>query len=86
MIQKIHKTMYLCRCECKDAKGVPCGYEWESNDIPERCSKCKRRTWNSQDNRMADKKATHVPPQRKAPRRVAMKLPKPTRVRALDEI
>lgn len=41
MIKKITAVRYKCTCDHSD-----CKYKWESEDIPDRCSKCKRRTWN----------------------------------------
>lgn len=41
MIQKITAVRYQCKCDWPD-----CAHPWESDEIPERCAKCKRRTWN----------------------------------------
>lgn len=47
----ITATRYKCRCEATDAHGVVCGHKWKSDEIPDRCAKCKRLTWNASDKR-----------------------------------
>jgi len=56
-VRKIKKTVYVCRCECVNNDGTPCGHEWESEEIPRRCSLCKRRQWNGVDKRRKQSKA-----------------------------
>lgn len=46
-VKKIKRFIYLCKCEAKDqTTGEVCGYEWESDHIPDRCARCKKYTWN----------------------------------------
>ena len=60
MIEKITKTVYRCTCELADCCGIdpktgqPRPWESEGEKIPERCSWCKRRSWNGQDRRRKD--------------------------------
>ena len=44
-VEKITKEMFHCKCEIVK-KGVPCGYEWDTEKIPLRCAGCKGRGWN----------------------------------------
>jgi hypothetical protein len=48
---KINITRYRCVCDLPDCPGK--GKPWISKDntIPERCTYCGRRTWNSPDKR-----------------------------------
>lgn len=41
MIEKTNAVRYQCTCDHKD-----CKHTWESDEIPDRCAKCKRGTWN----------------------------------------
>lgn len=66
MHEKITKTVYRCTCDLPDCGKInPAGIDkggkprhWDSKDdqIPDRCSWCKRRTWDGQDRR---RKETH---------------------------
>ena len=55
--RKITRTMYQCHCECIDNDGKPCGHDWESPELPERCARCKRYTWNGNDRRRKEEPA-----------------------------
>ena len=64
MIEKITKIVYRCTCDLPDCgKKNPAGIDehgkprsWDSKDdkIPDRCSWCKRRSWNGRDRRLKD--------------------------------
>ena len=41
------KSVFHCKC-------VLCGYEWDADKKPKRCSSCKRRGWNGEDHRFSD--------------------------------
>jgi hypothetical protein len=43
---KITKEIYRCKCEAKGKNGIPCPNEWDADNIPLRCPKCKSRKWN----------------------------------------
>ena len=60
--RKIKKTIYECHCECINADGKPCAHDWESSELPDRCAKCKRHTWNGTDRRV---KVVAVPKKKK---------------------
>lgn len=46
-IKVVSKTVLHCKC-------VWCNHEWDSFTKPKRCSKCKRYSWNGEDNRRRD--------------------------------
>ena len=50
-VKKITRVVYECRCDLPDCIGS--GRPWFSDGkkIPDRCSWCKRRTWNGTDKR-----------------------------------
>ncbi len=51
MIKKVTRVCYRCVCDLPDCPGK--GRPWFSQDeeIPKRCSWCKRYTWNGPDKR-----------------------------------
>ena len=51
MLKRITKKLYQCVCDL-------CGHQWESDEIPRRCAKCKRHTWNSTDRRFKEPEKT----------------------------
>lgn len=42
----ITKNMFHCKCEARNKFFVVCAYEWDAEEIPQRCPKCKSRKWN----------------------------------------
>jgi hypothetical protein len=64
MIEKITKTVYRCTCELLDCCGIdpktgkPRPWDTQEEKIPDRCSWCKRRTWNHPDRRRKDTSQT----------------------------
>lgn len=38
-VVKINKVMLQCTCDS-------CEHKWETDKVPQRCAKCKIRTWN----------------------------------------
>ena len=50
MIEKITKTVNRCTCEYPDCVDPETGQAWcwdsETEEIPKKCSRCKRRKWN----------------------------------------
>lgn len=51
-VAKITKEMFHCTCDHKD-----CAYEWDAEEVPQRCARCQRRTWN-RPARLASKRLT----------------------------
>lgn len=47
MITPQIRSVFHCRCE-------RCGWEWDADTKPDRCAKCKSRTWNGEDRRSPD--------------------------------
>lgn len=45
-VELINAIRYKCHCEAFLKDGLPCAHDWESDEIPDRCAKCKQRTWN----------------------------------------
>lgn len=41
------KTVFHCRCK-------HCGHQWDAEVKPQRCAKCKYRSWNDEDHRYDD--------------------------------
>jgi hypothetical protein len=46
VIEEIVKKVYHCTCDHAD-----CRHVWDAWEIPKRCAKCKRHTWNRPDRR-----------------------------------
>lgn len=36
------KTVFHCRC-------IHCGHQWEAERKPQRCARCKMRSWTGED-------------------------------------
>lgn len=43
------KTVFHCKCIREE-----CQHEWDALTKPQRCARCKYRTWNGEDHRFAD--------------------------------
>lgn len=54
------KTVYHCKCANED-----CLWEWDADELPERCARCKRFTWNGTDDRFNDPKMAFLLQQEK---------------------
>ena len=92
--KKITKTVYVCVCDLPDCCGIdkktgkPRPWETRDDQIPSRCSWCKRRTWNHPDRRLStNDSGPLIGAQKPATKKAAngrITLPKPTKVRAIE--